>query len=83
MLDVKIEGTNLNPRERIVHFEETNYQCSLWERITNSCERIAQFDIMIYLWLFKESPCPFRAFVKNIKVLDVVDPIVDKLNTAR
>ena len=51
-----------NSRERIAIRE--NELSNSRERITNPWERIAQFDITIYLWLFWKSPCPFRAFVE-------------------
>ena len=50
-----------NSRERIAIRE--NELSNSRERITNPRERIVQFDITSFLWLFWKSLCPFRAFV--------------------
>ena len=62
-----------NSRERIAIRENelsnsTERITNLWERITIPWERIAQFDITIYLWLFKKNPhvpsgLSYKAFI--------------------
>ena len=60
-MDCLIRGNELsNSRERIAIRE--NELSNSRERIINPWERIAQFDITIYLWLFLKIPMSLQGF---------------------
>ena len=59
---VQFEGTNCNPRERVVQFVGTNYSS-----VRTDCT--IRYNDLLMSFFFWKSPCPFRAFVLSCPMM--------------